>query len=136
MLKLTTPVEELRGVSEATHSLISTYVRDLLSEDHSVLLEEIGGTEFCPLFPESAEEILKLTDPDDNDNIVNRAFNVISDPLNTVFFVFTEPDRSKVISVYILKAKYCPQVFLRFIDYIHDDVDDEEDNYVPPYEVS
>ena len=136
MRNLSDQFDKIEGVNPEITALISAYVKDLLQEDHSTLLDEIGGNSFLPIYVESTDEAASLLNSKDDNNIINRAFNIIGEPLNRVFFIFVEPSIEKEIEVYILRSDFCTEEFLQFIEYIYDDVEDEDDRYIPPYEVS
>lgn len=118
----------------ASRGIAEFYVREILS-DSEMLLEEFEGEAFSIAIPEGGdyERILASSDPD---NIVNAAVNMVVDPSETIISIFSEPDASKEIRIYILETRRCTFEFLRFVKYILDDVEDEDDGYVPPYEVS
>jgi hypothetical protein len=124
------------GVSEAFRRIAAHYIRDLLAQDNSMILSELGGTHFVPYALVNAEEYDRFLSPNNPDNIVNRAINMVIDPSETMICVFTEPPKGGPIDAFILETERCSIDFLRFVRYILDDVEDEEDGYVPPYEVS
>jgi hypothetical protein len=136
MQNLNLPFEELCNTTPEMLKTIKDYINDFSKEEYKVLLNDMNSEEFTIWYIETYEEAIPLLDSKNPDNIVNKAINVISDLYNTFFCLFIEPDDDKKMNVYIFQNKVCTQEFLDFVEYLHDDVEDEEDSYIPPYEVS
>ena len=124
------------GVGEAFRRIATHYVRDLLTQDNGVILSELGGNRFTVYALSDSEEYDRFLSPSNLRNIVNRAINMVVDPSETMICVFTEPQDCGSIDAFVLETERCGKEFLRFVKYILDDVEDEEDGYVPLYEVS
>ena len=135
MINLTHDNNSIAVVPEPYRDIMTMYLKDLHSGSLSVLLDELGANSFEVVYLQARDEVQQHTDSKNVDNIVNNAVNVVSDPSNNVFFVFSEPSNQRVMTIYTFVRDLCSEEFLRFIEFIHDDVDDEEDDYIPPYEV-
>ena len=107
-------------------------IKYLEGVDGKMLLREIGAHYFLYFFVHPEVPAEWILDPDNPNNIVDRAMNVLYDIGTDMYTVMAEAGSSQArIDVFFIPSSATTAVFREFIDQYLGGFEDER--YVPPY---